>query len=288
MYLGDIYFKQGKKELALKYLTKVDSVVFSENYFFPGLKANYELLIEYYKEKKDAQNQLLYIDKLLDIDDKLDADVTYLSTKINKDYTTPNLIKEKERIIDSLKNKSKKHSIVLISLSLLTTVLIISLVWYYKKQNTYKKRFQELLRKAELNKENNTVASTKTKSLNISKEIINDVLQKLETFEEKKGFLQIDLSVNSLAKQFDTNSKYFSKIVNTYKNKSFTNYINELRINYVIEELKRNSRFRKYTIKAIANEIGFNTTEAFSKSFHKTTGIYPSFFIKELEKHNYL
>ena len=38
------------------------------------------------------------------------------------------------------------------------------------------------------------------------------------------------------------------------------------------------------TIKAIANEMGFNTTEAFSKSFYKSTGIYPSFFIKQLEK----
>jgi AraC-like DNA-binding protein len=52
----------------------------------------------------------------------------------------------------------------------------------------------------------------------------------------------------------------------------------------VIEELKVNSKFRRYTIRAIANEIGFNTTEAFSKSFYKTTGIYPSFFMKQLEK----
>ena len=39
-----------------------------------------------------------------------------------------------------------------------------------------------------------------------------------------------------------------------------------------------------YIIKAIAKEIGFNTSEAFSKSFYKNTGIYPSFFLKELDK----
>jgi len=39
-----------------------------------------------------------------------------------------------------------------------------------------------------------------------------------------------------------------------------------------------------YTIKALASESGFNTTEAFSKSFYKKTGIYPSYFIKELKK----
>ena len=42
--------------------------------------------------------------------------------------------------------------------------------------------------------------------------------------------------------------------------------------------------YDKVSIRAIANEIGFNTTEAFSKSFYKTTGIYPSFFMKQLEK----
>ncbi|RKN13156.1 AraC family transcriptional regulator, partial [Aquimarina sp. AD1] len=59
---------------------------------------------------------------------------------------------------------------------------------------------------------------------------------------------------------------------------------NELRIDFVVEKLKSDSKFRKYTIKAIANDIGFNTTDAFSRSFHKKTGIFPSFFLKQLEK----
>jgi AraC-like DNA-binding protein len=46
--------------------------------------------------------------------------------------------------------------------------------------------------------------------------------------------------------------------------------------------LKEDQKFRKYTIKAIAIEIGFNTDQAFSKAFHKKTGVFPSSFIKEL------
>ena len=57
-----------------------------------------------------------------------------------------------------------------------------------------------------------------------------------------------------------------------------------MRIDFVIEKLKTDEVFRRYTIKAIAMEVGFNTAEAFSKSFFKSTGIYPSFFLKELEK----
>ena len=87
-----------------------------------------------------------------------------------------------------------------------------------------------------------------------------------------------------MSKSFNTNSKYLSKVINTFKDKNFSNYINDLRIKYAIAELKKNPKFRKFTIKAIAQETGFNTTEAFSKSFYKVSGIYPSFFLKQLEK----
>ena len=43
-------------------------------------------------------------------------------------------------------------------------------------------------------------------------------------------------------------------------------------------------KLRKYTIKAIAGEFGFNTSESFSKAFYKKHGIYPSYFLSRLEK----
>ncbi|HLV70233.1 MAG TPA: helix-turn-helix domain-containing protein, partial [Xanthomarina sp.] len=86
--------------------------------------------------------------------------------------------------------------------------------------------------------------------------------------------------------QFDTNSTYLSKIINTYKGKSINNYITDLRVDYIINELNQNHILRKMTIKAIALEIGFNNPESFSKAFYKKTGIKPSYFIKQIEKEN--
>ena len=40
-------------------------------------------------------------------------------------------------------------------------------------------------------------------------------------------------------------------------------------------------------IKLSINEIGFNNTESFSKAFYRKTGIYPSYFIKEIEKQQF-
>ena len=91
--------------------------------------------------------------------------------------------------------------------------------------------------------------------------------------------------MHNLSKSLSTNSNYLSKIINFYKGKNFSSYISDLRIDYCVEKLKTDEIFIKYSIKAIAFDIGFNNTESFSKAFYKKTGIYPSFFIKELEKH---
>jgi len=281
-YLGNIYLEQGNNELAIKHLKKVDSLAFSEKYFPPGLRKIYEPLIKFYKDKNDASKQLFYIDRLLIADSIMDNDVKYLSREMNAEYTTPNLILEKQRIIDSLeKSKNRTISVFVI----LSICLLLLFLWNRKKQKLYKKRFQELLEKTSSpeNKEI-LIENDQPKNNTIPEDVVQDILLKLEKFEAKKGYLKKNLTVVKLAKQLDTNSKYFSKVINTYKNKSFTNYINELRIYYAIEELRINPKFRKYTIKAIANDIGFNTTEAFSKSFYKITNIFPSFFIKELEK----
>ncbi len=77
---------------------------------------------------------------------------------------------------------------------------------------------------------------------------------------------------------------YLSKIINHYKGKSLSNYLTNLRIEYCISELRQNATLRKYTIKAIAQEMGFRNSESFSKAFKKQTGLNPSYYIKELNK----
>ncbi|WP_299685169.1 AraC family transcriptional regulator [uncultured Dokdonia sp.] len=291
LFLGQIYFKQNNLKAALPYLIKVDSAAFKEEYYFPYLRDNYESLIQYYKQDKNDKKQLFYINRLLKVDSLLDDDIKYLARHINEQYSKPNLILEKQQIIETLEKNNVTKIIVLINLLISLIILIFVLIRNNKKQKLYKKRFQELLenknsqevsvskdQKVKTNQEN------KPKDIGISEIIVNDILKNLVKFEENNDFLQSNISVSSLSKRFKTNSKYLSKVINVHKNKSFSNYVNELRINYVVEELKINTKFRKYTIRAIANEIGFNTTEAFSKSFFKTTGIYPSFFMKQLEK----
>lgn len=153
----------------------------------------------------------------------------------------------------------------------------------FKKQLVYKRRFKSLIGKTE-NKTNANTVQPKKEIPDISKEIVEQVLDELEKFETSKAFLNNKVTLVSLSKTINTNSNYLSKIINFYKKKNFSTYISDLRIDFCINQLKKDKNCRKYSIKAIASEIGFNNAESFSKAFYKKTGLYPSYFIKELEK----
>lgn len=77
------------------------------------------------------------------------------------------------------------------------------------------------------------------------------------------------MTIVDLAKSFGTNTKYLSKVINIYKQKSFITYINDLRVDYAIKKLKTDQKFRKYSIKAISESVGYGKAESFSNAFKK-------------------
>ena len=156
------------------------------------------------------------------------------------------------------------------------------LLWIYKKQQRdNQQKFEELLQKLASNPAEKEVTETNTK-YQISDEKITKILVGLEKFEQSKAFLNQNTSLVTVAKKLNTNTTYLSQIVNEQKGITFKNYITELRINYVLHQLKKDKVLRSYSVKAIAKELGFKSEGAFSRAFKKQTGIYPSFFIKNL------
>ena len=122
------------------------------------------------------------------------------------------------------------------------------------------------------------------KNLSIPKELAADILLRIEQFEAQKEFLNNTITLDSLAKKIKTNSNYLSRTINFHKGKNFSTYLSDLRIHHTIERLKKDKVFRKYTIKAIAFEVGFKNSKSFTNAFYKQTKLYPSYFIKELQK----
>ncbi len=288
MFLGMANYKNEAYDKALPYLKKVDSVIFTNHHFTPDQRPVFEFLMDYYKRTGNTEKQLYQINRLISFDSIINLNYKNIQKKIASNYETPKLISRKQQLITELEKKSKSKSKYLWGIVFLCIAFLSLFVWNYLKKNTYKKRIQKIINDLEENDKAKNTPENKPKvtheDLDIPEEVIKNTLNSLDQFESEKRFLEHSISIQKIAKDLGTNSRYLSKIINTYKEKTFSNYINDLRIQHVIKRLKDETQFRNYKMTVIAKESGFNTQQAFSKSFYKKTGVHPSFFIKELNK----
>ncbi|NER11828.1 helix-turn-helix domain-containing protein [Leptobacterium flavescens] len=281
-YMSLIYEKTGDTEQMIASLENVDKVFTENNDVLPKIRKAYEMLINYYKKNNELELQLKYIKQLMGLDSILHSNEIYINKNIIKEYDIPQLISEKENIISKLKDEKNQSKLGLGILGGFTLLLGGVLYYYAQKQKSYKRRFAEVFNDNSDRAKERVGTSQGIKG--ISPEVIVEIRDGLAEFENKKGFLDSTITLGSLSKKLDTNSNYLSKVINFHKQKNFSNYINDLRIEYAIKQLKINSQLRLYSIKGIAQEVGFNSGESFSKAFHKYAGIYPSFFLKQLKK----
>ncbi|MBQ0733902.1 helix-turn-helix domain-containing protein [Aquimarina celericrescens] len=283
-YLGKSYLEKNKKSEAIIQFKKVDSLFKDYKGITPEIRETYKILIDFYRTNEDKENQLIFLNKLIKVDSILNTNHKYLNERIIKDFDTKNLVLEKEKLISDLhqSNTFKSGSIIslFIGLIIVSTLLLLN----YRKRQGYKRKFEELISQKSIAINNPKGIKEKQVLTNyLSEDIISAIESGLEKFESNKGYLNQNVSISSLAKSIDTNSKYLSVYINQYQQKKFTDYINDLRILDTIERLKTNHKFRKYTIKAISETVGFSNPISFSQAFYKKTGIKPSYFIKELE-----
>lgn len=290
-YLGKTYLALNDQKKALYYLKSVDSILQETNDVTPELLEAYNILINHYKTKKDSENHIYYITALLKFDSILNTNYRYVAKKMIKNYDVKNLIAEKNREIVKLnEEKSDSKNTILI---LFSCLIFLSLLIYYfiRKNNIQKKRFRKLLDDYQNKREVKIIKiekeEVKENARELPVEIVNRILLKLNKFESSNEFIKKKYTLQTLAKEFNTNSKYLSKVINEYKQVNFSSYLNNLRIDFIINELTINKRFRKFTIDAIAEESGFKTRKSFSTAFYKKTGIRPSYFIKQLKNETY-
>ena len=179
-------------------------------------------------------------------------------------------------------------------------IVLIAMFFYFKSKRDRKKvnaKVNAIIEKYKLDQLN--INSTEVKdtfeeltdsqekkegvSINLDEEKENEILEKLIVLEKKLYYLKPDFTQQSVAKKIKTNTTYLSYVVNKKFGKSFSEYYNELKINYAINEMISNPVYRKYSTQAIAESVGFKNAVSFTRSFNKRTGVTPVQFIKRLE-----
>lgn len=93
-------------------------------------------------------------------------------------------------------------------------------------------------------------------------------------------YLSSELSREDLAQLVHLNNARFARMIKECTGTNFNGYINDLRIDYAIKLLKLHPN---YTIRAIADEAGFNSTPILYNLFKKKTGMTPYEFKKAQE-----
>jgi AraC-like DNA-binding protein len=289
-YLGKINQQTQKDiEKTKECFLVVDSLFTTTDIVIPETREVYEFLIADYKNQKNLNAQLTTTNKLIQFDSIISSRKLGTIHKLHTQYDTPELLKSKELIIKNLENKTSTLNTRAFYLIITIIFLIILFLIQYKRHRKYKNRFNIIIseldhQETKKTPNNNTSNTSKLLLDGIDETTITTTLHKLDQFERKKGFLQKDITLAVLAKKCATNTKYLPKIIHIHKDKSFVNYINNLRIDYILKELRENNLLQKYTIKTISEEAGFNTAESFARAFKNKAGIRPSFYIRNLKK----
>lgn len=168
--------------------------------------------------------------------------------------------------------------------SLVCVVVIISVV-IYKTNQKLKRKQSSLLESIDNISSSNSreAAFNKLKRSNDNIILDQDFEESLLLFEKQELFLNPKVSLNDLVIELNANRSVVSNYINRSRSKNFNQYINQLRINHILKRLESEPNLRKYTIDALAEEIGFNSRKTFSDAFLEHTGFRPSNYIKKFD-----
>lgn len=280
-YIGKSYWAMKRFRESLPYLQKVADAFDQKEYIRPDLRENFELLIKYYKEKGDAEKVLYYVDRLLSADSLLLQTHDRLYDNIHKNYDTKQLIQEKKDMEVQLARERSHGKIGQAALAILSFIILILVYAYIRKHRRQERIFRELMENKKPKNRSNKAAP---KELAIPQETVAKVLARLEKWEQAMRYLDVNITRASMAVYLDTNVHYVSDIILYYRGKSFTEYINDLKVDYIIEQLKTNKHKRMFTHDALAEEAGFSTTQRFVQAFKSRTTLSPSFFSAKIRK----
>lgn len=242
---------------------------------------SFEFLADSYMGLGKKEKAKFYMDKYTYLKDSLN-----IAAKNNADDTMKNMVAD---VDNKYKDGSKKQLIIA---GMLLLIIIIATISYVNRKNKlHREKYEDLIAKINSKKDDSAPRSTSAGKIEnndlrstIVPETANALLQKLEKFEASEKYLKKEANLTWLANQLNTNTKYLSEIIKIYRGKNFSNYLNGLRINYIVHKLYNEPKYREYKINHLVEECGFGTYKVFVVAFKNEHGVTPSYFIQNLRK----
>lgn len=98
--------------------------------------------------------------------------------------------------------------------------------------------------------------------------------------KEKEPYLNDELTIAELAHAMLTNKTYLSRTINIKSGKNFCTYVNEYRIKYSVEIMKKDHRVKVVELAVVS---GFHTVASFNMAFRLFMGDTPSEYMRTLK-----
>ena len=289
--LASVHYKVKNYDEVIAILENSVALTESENLNYSNNDENYKLLAGAYKEKGNYEKANYYFEKYIQKHDFNKNLHQIIDTGFN-DKKVENFQNELQQL-KSEKDQQKNYMLFLgLGSAILILFLLIILVKFYRNKKRNELKFLNLHQKLSAFKAEESIQIVDTKdeildensTSEISDEVTQHILEGLQKLELQEYFLKQDCNAYNVAKKIKTNTSYLSKVVNSHFQKNFNTYINDLRINYAIVRLEKDTRFRSFSIQSIAEDLGYKSADSFTKYFKQNTGLNPSFYIKQLNQ----
>lgn len=285
------YYNAGDVQKCLHYFNLIEQKCI-DNHDYDDLIYIYNHLSNLYIKIGDYKKALAYYKKKESYIEK--SGERQLRQRIEELET---LYKSKDTNASLAKQKQLTTVFVAAAIVLLI-MLLLSWIVNVRRKKVANKRYLEIAEILKVRQENDIARQQinrspeseeeKTAPKAVEEELAEKIRTGLEKLEEEQMFLKPDFKATIVAQRLGTNTNYLSQYFAQEKKKTFPEYIQELRINYVLNRLKDDKTFRKFTLQAIAEEIGYKNATTFVRIFKVQTGISPTFYIDETNKEDQL
>lgn len=316
LMLGTLNNKKQNYEGATQYYLKSLNLYKSLNFKDEIFNLKYNIGVNYYEQGdyKKSKSNFLEISHSMEKEDVANIDYIFAQDYLSKIYLKEgktdsvefysnkfvdlykrNSEAEKKNIADLYKEINSKNlndeisrnsSIQANQWVLITALLIllVSITIYLLYQVQKKKHTEQKLNTLLLQVKNKALGEGNTNKTNytISNEKEAQIINNLLELEEKRLYLKQEYNQAYVAKKLNTNTTYLSQTINKYMKKSFSEYTNELRINFILKELSENKKIRGYTTQALADLVGYKSGISFARTFKEKTGVTPFQYIEKL------
>lgn len=222
-------------------------------------KGEYDRALEWQRRFQTESDSLFNTDKERALSD------------LRMKYDTERRENEIKEVKLNLLQKTKNEQLLIISL-IGFFLIVLSLVYFIWRRNrfytTIVHQYHTRIRREKQMQEKYSMSSlSEEKGVNL-------FLQLEKIMREEVIYRDNLLTKEKVADMLGTNRTYLSQIINQQTSLTFTQYINEYRINEAVKLISDPGN--QIPLKAISSDVGFSSMTTFYKAFQNTVGMTPS------------